>query len=99
LLNGLNWERKSSSLAKQYILELDKSVTSGNKIDRIRLNGFNTSNDKDISQTIRTDIKNKISKQQCIVLGTNKSCDHKDGRKIDERIMHTKTQVLGDFYF
>jgi len=103
LLNGLSWGRRSSSLAKQYILEVDKSITSGNKIDRIRLNGFNTSNDKNISQTIRTDIKREISKQRCIVLGTNRSCDHKvevdhkDGRKVDERIMNTKTQVLDDF--
>jgi len=103
LLNGLSWGRKSSSLAKEYILEVDKSITSGNKIDRIRLNGFNTSNDKNISQTIRADIKKEISKQRCIVLGTNRSCDHKvevdhkDGRKIDERIMNTKTQVLDDF--
>jgi len=103
LLNGLSWGRKSSSLAKEYILETDKSITSGNKNDRIRLNGFNTSNDKNISQTIRADIKKEISKQRCIVLGTNRSCDHKvevdhkDGRKVDERIMNTKTQVLDDF--
>jgi len=103
LLNGLSWGRKSSSLAKQYILEVDKSITNGNKIDRIRLNGFNTSNDKNISQTIRADIKNEISKKRCVVLGTNRSCDHKvevdhkDGRKIDERIMNTKTQLLEDF--
>ena len=97
LLNGLSWGRKSSSLAKQYILEVDKSITSGNKIDRIRLNGLNTSNDKNISQTIRADIKKEISKKRCVVLGTNRSCDHKDGRKVDERIMNTKTQVLDDF--
>jgi len=103
LLNGLSWGRKSSSLAKQYILEVDKSITSGNKIDRIRLNGFNTSNDRNISQTIRADIKREISQKRCIVLGTNRSCDHKvevdhkDGRKVDERTMNTKTQVLDDF--
>ena len=103
LLNGLSWGRKSSSLAKEYILEVDKSITSGNKIDRIRLNGFNTSNDKNISQTIRADIKKEISQKRCIVLGTNRSCDHKvevdhkDGRKVDKRIMNTKTQVLDDF--
>jgi len=103
LLNGLSWGRKSSSLAKKYILEVDKSITNGNKIDRIRLNGFNTSNDKNISQTIRADIKKEISKQRCVVLGTNISADekievdHKDGRKDDERVMNTKTQTLEDF--
>lgn len=103
LLNGLNWGRKSSSIAKEYNLEVDKSITSGNKIDRIRLNGFNTSNARNISQTIRADIKREISQKRCIVLGTNRSCDHKvevdhkDGRKVDERVMNTKTQVLDDF--
>jgi len=103
LLNGLSWGRKSSSLAKQYNLEVDKSITSGNKIDRIRLNGFNTSNDKNISQTIRAEIKKELSKKRCVVLGTTRSCDHKveidhkDGRKVDERVMNTKTQTIDDF--
>ena len=103
LLNGLSWGRKSSSLAKQYIVEKDKSITSGNKIDRIRLNGFNQSNAKNISQTIRSDIKKAILKNRCVILGTNRSCDepteadHKDGRKDDPRVMNTKTQKLSDF--
>ena len=103
LLNGLSWGRKSSSLAKEYIVETDKTITSGNKIDRIRLNGFNTSHTSKLSQTIRTDIKREISKQRCIVLGTTRSCDHKtevdhkDGRKEDESVMNAKTQKLEDF--
>jgi len=101
--NGGSWCRANSSLAKEYIIEFDKTITKGNSIDKIRLNGFNTSNDKNISQTIRADIKREISKQRCILLGTNRSCDHKvevdhkNGRKVDERIMNTKTQVLDDF--
>ena len=102
--NGLpSWGRKNSGLAKQYNLEVDKSITSGNKIDRIRLNGFNTSNDKNISQTIRAEIKKELSKKRCVVLGTTRSCDHKveidhkDGRKVDERVMNTKTQTIDDF--
>jgi hypothetical protein len=101
--NGFPWGRTSSPIAKKYNLENDKTQTSGNSIDRIRLNGFNTSNARNISQTIRADIKREISKKRCIVLGTNRSCDHKvevdhkDGRKVDERIMNTKTQVLDDF--
>jgi len=45
----------------------------------------------------------EISQQRCIILGTNRSCDHKvevdhkDGRKDNERIMNTSTQVLEDF--
>ena len=87
LLNGLSWGRKSSSLAKKYILEVDKSKTSGNKIDSIRLNGFNTSTASKLSQSIRADIKRDIGSKRCVVLGTNISCDHKteidhkDGRK------------------
>ncbi|CAC9558695.1 ulcer-associated gene restriction endonuclease (iceA) [uncultured Gammaproteobacteria bacterium] len=103
LLNGLSWGRKSSSLAKKYIVETDKNRTNGNKIDRIRLNGFNKTNAKNLSQIIRNDIKKEILKKRCVVLGTNTSCDHptepdhKDGRKNDPRIMNTKTQEVSDF--
>ena len=38
--NGGSWCRKESSLAKQYMVEFDKELTSGNGIDAIRLNGF-----------------------------------------------------------
>ncbi len=103
LLNGLSWGRRSSSLAKQYIVEVDKSITPGVKIDRIRLNGFNTSKSSKLSQSIRTDIKKEIGSKRCVVLGTNRSCDHKteidhkDGRKDDLTVMSTATQKLEDF--
>ena len=103
LLNGLSWGRKSSSLAKKYILEIDKSITSGNKIDRIRLTGFNTCATSTHSQSIRSDIKREIAKHRCVVLGTNRSCDHKtevdhkDGRKNNVRVMTTTTQKIEDF--
>ena len=51
--NGGSWCRTSSSLAKKYIVELDKSKTSGNSIDRVRLVGFN--NKKVLNQNIRKD--------------------------------------------
>ena len=103
LLNGLSWGRKSSTFARTYNIETDKSVTAGNKIDRIRLNGFNTCHTSIHTQSIRNDIKKEISKQRCIILGTNKSCDHKtevdhkDGRKDNPRVMNTKTQTIDDF--
>lgn len=103
LLNGLSWGRKSSSLARTYNVETDKSVTTGNKIDRIRLNGFNTCHTSTHTQSIRNDIKQEISKQRCVILGTNRSCDHKtevdhkDGRKDDSRVMNTSTQTIDDF--
>lgn len=103
LLNGLSWGRKSSTLAKTYNVETDKSITPGNKIDRIRLNGFNTCHTSTHTQSIRSDIKQEISRQRCVILGTNRSCDHKtevdhkDGRKNDSRVMNTSTQTIEDF--
>ena len=103
LLNGLSWGRKSSTLAKTYNVETDKTVTPGVKIDRIRLNGFNTSTSSNLTQSIRADIKREISSKRCVVLGTNRSCDHKvevdhkDGRKNDLSVMNTQTQKLSDF--
>ena len=53
--NGGSWCRANSALAKKYIIEFDKSLTSGNSIDAVRLNGFNAN--KTFSQNIRSDIK------------------------------------------
>jgi len=100
--NGGSWCRASSSLAKKYIIEFDKSKTSGNSIDAIRLIGFNTS--KTFNQNIRQDIKDFYKNQNCVMLGINGNSentkieiDHKDGRKDDHRISDTKTQKLEDF--
>ncbi len=102
LLNGLSWGRAGSSLAKKYNVEVDKSITPGVKIDRIRLNGFNI--EKQFSQNIRKDIKDFYKNQNCVMLGikgqsinTKIEIDHKDGRKNDERVSDTKTQKLSDF--
>lgn len=103
LLNGLSWGRKSSTLAKTYNVETDKTITLGVKIDRIRLNGLNTSQNRLYSQSIRADIKRVIAAKRCIVLGTNRSCDHKTevdhkaGRKDDINVMNTATQQISDF--
>jgi hypothetical protein len=100
--NGASWCRKSSSLAKKYIVEFDKSITPGNSIDRIRLNGFNT--EKIFNQNIRQDIKDYYKTQNCVMLGINGKSentkieiDHKDGRKDNHRISNTKTQKISDF--
>lgn len=100
--NGGSWCRASSSLAKKYIIEFDKSKTSGNSIDAVRLVGFNTS--KTFNQNIRQDIKDFYKNQNCVMLGINGNSentkieiDHKDGRKDDHRISDTKTQKLEDF--
>lgn len=65
--NGGSWCRKSSTLAKKYNVEFDKSQTKGNAIDRIRLNGFNIQ--ETFNQAIRQDIKNFYKNQKCVMLG------------------------------
>ena len=93
--NGASWARKESTLAKRYIIEFDKTITSGNGIDRVRLNGFNNG---DYSQHIRADIKRDISSKRCVVLGTSKpEVDHKNGMKNEDRVMRNEEQRLSDF--
>ena len=93
--NGASWARKESTLAKKYKIEFDKTITSGNGIDRIRLVGFN---DGDYSQHIRADIKREISSRRCVVLGTSKpEVDHKNGMKNEGRVMKNEDQQLSDF--
>ncbi|WP_104740519.1 restriction endonuclease [Helicobacter bizzozeronii] len=100
--NGGSWCRSSSSLAKQYQLEFDKSQSSGNSIDRIRLVGFNT--EIVFNQNIRQDIKDFYKNQRCVMLGvcgksenTKIEIDHKDGRKNDLRVADVSSQRLEDF--
>ena len=100
--NGGSWCRKSSSLAKKYIVEFDKTITNGNSIDRIRLNGLNT--EQSFNQYIRKDIKDFYKNKNCVMLGiignsenTQIEIDHKDGRKKDWRVSDPKTQKLEDF--
>ena len=100
--NGGSWCRASSSLAKQYIVEFDKSLTSGNSIDAIRLNGFNRN--ESFNQGIRQDIREYYKSQRCVMLGitgfsenTKIEVDHKDGRKDDWRVSNQSTQRMDDF--
>lgn len=100
--NGGSWCRASSSLARRYIVEFDKTLTSGNSIDAIRLNGFN--NNITFNQNIRQDIKDYYKNKKCVMLGINGSSentkieiDHKDGRKNDPRVSNFETQELNDF--
>ncbi|KAA6209503.1 restriction endonuclease [Avibacterium paragallinarum] len=100
--NGFSWGRGSSSLAKEYIVETDKTHSSGNGIDAIRLNGFNRKNY--FNQAIRQDIKNYYKDKPCVMLGvkgfsenTKIEIDHKDGRKNDLRVSDMNSQSLNDF--
>ena len=93
--NGASWARKESTLAKKYIIEFDKTITSGNAIDAIRLNGFN---DDKTTQYIDPKIKKIIGNKRCVILGTSKpEVDHKNGMKNDERVMRVKGQKMSDF--
>lgn len=95
--NGADWCRKESTIAKYYYIEFDKSITPGNGIDRIRLNGYKKEEDKIGNQTIRSDIKNYYKKERCVILYTsNPEVDHKNGWKNDGA-MNIKTQKLEDF--
>jgi len=100
--NGGSWCRASSTLAKKYIVEFNKSITSGNSIDRIRLNGFNLQ--KSFNQNIRQNIKDFYKTQNCVMLGINGNSentkieiDHKDGRKKCQRVSISALQKLEDF--
>ncbi len=96
--NGADWCRKESSIAKYYILEFDKSITSGNGVDRIRLNGLKSEKERLGSQAIRSDIKNFYKKKRCVILGTsNPEVDHKNGWKNDTDVMNLSTQKIEDF--
>ena len=93
--NGASWARQESILARKFVIEFDKSITPGNGIDRIRLNGLNNG---DYSQHIRADIKRTIKAQRCVVLGTsNPEVDHKNGMKNEDRVMRNEDQRLEDF--
>ena len=100
--NGGSWCRKSSTLAKQYNVEFDKSRTSGNSIDAIRLNGFNEN--ETFNQAIRKDIKEYYKDKPCVILGiignsenTRIEIDHKAGTKDSQRVSNIATQKLEDF--
>lgn len=100
--NGGSWCRASSSLAKRFIVEFDKSLSPGNSIDAVRLAGYRR--EETFSQAIRKDIKDFYKEQRCVMLGvkgfsenTRIEIDHKDGRKEDWRVSNPLTQRLDDF--
>lgn len=100
--NGGSWCRASSSLAKKYIVEFDKSITKGNSIDAVRLVGLRK--EEIFNQNIRQDIRDYYKSERCVMLGvrgfsenTKIEIDHKDGRKEDWRVSNPATQLLEDF--
>lgn len=95
LLNGAGWSRDDGAFGRKYIVNRDRTRTPGNKVDAIRTEGFKNS---DYSQHIRPEIKREICSRRCVVLGTsNPECDHKNGRKNEDRVMKNEEQKLSDF--
>ncbi|MCT8835803.1 restriction endonuclease [Glaesserella parasuis] len=100
--NGGGFCRKHSSLAKKYKVIIDKTITNGNSIDRIKLDGFNL--EQTFNQHIRKDIRDHYKNRPCVMLGvvgnsenTKIEIDHKEGTKNSERISDSKRQTLDDF--
>lgn len=97
--NGADWCRKESTIAKYYVVEFDKSITPGNSVDRIRLNGYKLEEDRIGSQTIRSDIKSYYKKKRCVVLGTsNTEVDHKNGWKNNDNVMKNIATQNFDYF-
>ena len=100
--NGGSWCRKSSALAKKYVVEFDKTQSTGNSIDAIRLNGFNEN--ETFNQAISSEIKKYYKDKPCVMLGiigtsenTKIEIDHKEGTKNSQRVSNISTQKLEDF--
>lgn len=100
--NGGSWCRKSSALAKKYVVEFDKNQSTGNSIDAIRLNGFNEN--ETFNQAISSEIKKYYKDKPCVMLGiigtsenTKIEIDHKEGTKNSQRVSNISTQKLEDF--
>ncbi|ANH60214.1 MULTISPECIES: restriction endonuclease NlaIII [Dokdonia] len=100
--NGGSWCRKSSKLAKNYLIEFNKNLSPGNSIDAIRTTGIN--NTISFNQNIRQDIKTHYKDKKCVMLGISGNSentiieiDHKDGRKNDARVSNLQTQKIEDF--
>lgn len=100
--NGADWARQSSLFQRVFNVEFIKANTPGMPTIALKLAGFKEKQILHV-QTIHPAIKQIISKKRCLLLGTNRSSDHrtevdhKDGRKNDPRVMNPKTQQIEDF--
>ena len=94
--NWCSWGRFDGNLAKQYIIEYDKSLTPWNRVDAIRLNGCNKW--EKWTQNIKADIKKHYKIKRCVILDTSgPEVDHKNWWKNDLSVMNSSTQKLEDF--
>ncbi len=88
--------RRDSVFRKNHNIELLKEGP-GNK--NTHLIYWGPQEDDGLRQTIRADIRKKLSKLPCVFTGTTSQIevDHKDGRKDDVRAMTAATQEEEDF--
>jgi len=95
--NGGSWIRKTSSLNKQFNIEIKRV---GRRISEIRLNGKKKEEDLfNNNRPIGREIKTQLKHQVCASCGTrtNTLIDHKNGRYNNPVVLKTKTQKVGDF--
>lgn len=100
--NGGDFCRKSSKLYQLFKFSVNKTITKGNSIDEIQLQGYNE--DFQFKQHIASWIREKLEKENCVMLGCNGTSentrieiDHKDGRKEDTRLSDPAQQKITDF--
>lgn len=98
--NGGSWCRRSSSLCKKYVIEIQRGKQ--NSIQKIRCVGFNK--DESFNQTISKHIKDFYKTKPCVFTGvygnsenTKIEIDHKEGTKNSSRVSNVKTQTMEDF--
>ena len=90
--NGGSWCRSDGPLAQKYNVE---RIKEGNKIVGVKLNGYNRT---PISKPIPKHIRDKVTRDRCVVLHTsNPQTDHKDGRRDDPRLNDVSKVTDADF--
>lgn len=97
--NGVDWCRDNDKLNNKFII---KKTYDGQHVNGIRTLGYNYK--EKFNQSIAKEIRDYYADFECVVLGirgfsenTRIEIDHKDGRKMDERVSDTSTQVKEDF--
>ena len=98
-VNGTSWARSDVSyLGKKYIIMRGHNENGINGVSSIKLDGLN----KNIyanKRQIRDDIRQKLLKQPCAVLGVhaNNEIDHKNGKYNEPSNLSLATQKEEDF--
>ncbi len=91
--NGGSWARDDGPwLASRFNIRRNKG---GGRIVSVELQGFKKT---PIKKAIRSDIKKHYRGKRCVVLDIGDTeCDHKDGRRDDDRLNDPQQQTIDDF--